>query len=526
LTPPVASFNLKPSSESSDKNPIITVSGVDVVRYKYKLDEKNWSGLQSVFYSLPISDLTEGSHSVKIVGVDSVGNEQTISSAKSYSWNIDLTAPTFTINNLPANPTNSSNVAITLEGSEVEAYKYKLDDEEWSEKIESNSLNLSDLSESSHTVKIVASDKVGNWTDLSESKNHSWEIDLTPPASVELINLPSSLTNEVSSAITVNGADIVSYKFQLNNGEFSSEFDKNEILSLGGIIEGLNELKIIARDEAGNWMETPLNPNYSWTVDTTAATATLFNQPNVNTNVDSIDIEVGGSDVVKYKYNFNETGLSEEIDISNKIVESGLEEGNYTLKVYGVDSAGNLQVEPTNYSWTVDKTAPTVQLSSLPLDETKIDSIDVSVSGEDVVKYKYEIGGNISGEIDISNKIVESGLTEGSYTLKVYGADISGNWQTEPTLYTWKVDKTAPTPPSASDETDSLSNLLMKIDWSNENDVENVKMQIATDSSFSNVLDEITLGKVSTFSYQINRVNGANYYARVKVSWKYCYNFN
>ncbi len=59
------------------------------------------------------------------------------------------------------------------------------------------------------------------------------------------------------------------------------------------------------------------------------------------TNVTSIDIDVGGTDVVAYKYSLDGGPYSDEIDVGDNITAAGLAEGVHSLEAVGKDSLGN-----------------------------------------------------------------------------------------------------------------------------------------------------------------------------------------
>lgn len=115
--------------------------------------------------------------------------------------------------------------------------------------------------------------------------------------------------------------------------------------------------------------------------DTTPPTAELSNTPASRISSTSVEITVGGLDVVYYKYSVDGGAYSSEIPNSTSIVLSGLSEASHTLNVIGRDLAGNWQVTPTSCSWIVDLTPPVAVLSGTPSNPTEATTVDITVSG-------------------------------------------------------------------------------------------------------------------------------------------------
>jgi nucleoid-associated protein YgaU len=71
----------------------ITVGGTGVVSYKYKLDSGSYGEETLIATHLTLADLSEGSHTLEVIGKDAVGNWQSESDATEYSWTVDTEAP-------------------------------------------------------------------------------------------------------------------------------------------------------------------------------------------------------------------------------------------------------------------------------------------------------------------------------------------------------------------------------------------------------------------------------------------------
>ena len=149
----------------------------------------------------------------------------------------------------------------------------------------------------------------------------------------------------------------------------------------------------------------------------------------------AINVSLSG-DAVNYWY------YIETIDDHNETWTANLErtlaEGVYALHAFGNDSVGNIQ--HISITFTIDLTPPIVTIDS-PSNITYAKSaINVSLSG-DAANYWYNIE-TIDG-INVSWKMSEiRTLSEGTYTIHVYGNDSVGNQRYTSTMFT--IDTTPP----------------------------------------------------------------------------------
>ena len=161
----------------------------------------------------------------------------------------------------PANPTYIQDIDITVGGTDIVSYQYRLDGGAWSAEIElatDDTITATGLGEtpSPHVLEVVGKDSLDNWQSTSSPTTFSWVIDITAPTAV-LLNTPDDPTNVVTTDITVSGAGVAAYKYRLDSAEAWSGISE----STGSIVEtvanGTHTLEVIARDAAGNWQSTP-----------------------------------------------------------------------------------------------------------------------------------------------------------------------------------------------------------------------------------------------------------------------------
>jgi subtilisin family serine protease len=169
--------------------------------------------------------------------------------------------PAATIGGTPASPTNATGASLTVGGTGVVAYVYRVDAGSYSpETPVAQPIALGPLAEGTHTVAVTGKDGSANWQTTPTTA--TWAVDLTPPAAT--VSTPA--VSAASVILRVGGPDVVAYKHRLDAGDYSAETPVMTGISLGYLGDGPHTLEVIGRDSAGNWQTTPTTA--SWVVDT------------------------------------------------------------------------------------------------------------------------------------------------------------------------------------------------------------------------------------------------------------------
>jgi hypothetical protein len=520
-----------PQNPTKDTGINITVGGSDVAYYRYKLDNGKWWPSETEFASAAThitaqSKLSDGKHTLYVIGCDLAGNVQ--ATPTSYTWSVDTTPPAAALSGTPANASNTQKINVTVGGTDVQAYMYKIDSEDWSAEIPiSTAITRSGLGEGTHTLCVVGRDTAGNWQEFGDSTNYAWTIDTTPPVAA-LSNTPPNPTNQPDIDITVAGAGVTGYRYQIDgagwNGDPVGGIDTSIHIKLSGLSAATHILDVVGRDAAGNWQKFDSASSCTWLIDLSVPTVVLSNKPSDPTNQTSAVIHVGGTNVVSYEYSLDGGPWSGEIDAVTDIILAGLSEATHTLYVIAKNAAGTWQDvgSATAYTWSVDLTPPGATLSGTPANPTNDNSADITVGGDGVVYYRYNLnGGGWSADIPVATHIALSGLSEKSHTISVVGRDAAGNYQAIQTSYTWTVDMTPPYAPTVSDTGTYDPDGNLDFTWINSDDVVEAKIQIATDVGFASVVyggaGGASVGAASSYIYTISQSGGPRYYARVMV---------
>ncbi len=479
-TPPNVVLSNTPSDPDTTGEINITVgggapgTGDEVIAYKYNLNINNtgWTGwTDEIPVSNPITatDLPDGSHQLKVVGRDTVGNWLSYFEAEVFTWVVNAVNPngTFTINNNDAF-TNSVDVnlsmSITTTGSRM---RFSNDDVSWSswENYNTSKSWILITGDEMKTVYCEIEDDSGEVISLMDNIT----LDTTPPEA-ELFNLPPEYTEDRDIAISVGGVDVEAYKYNMNiNGSgwtgWSGEIPITTNIVENGLLDAYHQIKVIGRDEAGNWQSFANETAYGWTVDATAPSGSLLINDNDDyTNSTEVTLTlVNVTDCLKMR--FSDTPIADtdptpawEDFWSTKSWTLPDGDGEKIVYCQLKDNEDHLiHITSIQDSIELDTQSPTAELSNTPTTTdphiTQTDNIDITVGGDGVVAYKYNMNINETGwtgwtaERPISSNIQEDNLADGYYQLKVVGRDEAGNWQSyiNSTNYNWYIDTNPPT---------------------------------------------------------------------------------
>jgi hypothetical protein len=290
-----------------------TVSGaVDVVAYKWRLDAGAWGN--EVAISSPVislAGLAEGVHQLFALGRDAAGN-WTAAEAASQQWTVDLTPPAATVAGYPVGPVNYASTNIAVGGAGVVSYQYKVNAAgTYTADIPVGTpLVATGLANGLNRIYVRGRDAAGNLQPAaSATQTGEWTVDTTPPPAVTLTGGLTGLTTAKATVFTVAAdADVAAYKWELftnGTGHGLSQaipiYLTDSIHILDTISEGEHYIRVIGYDLAGNPQPTP-TISQTWTLDTTAPVAQLSGVPVGATSTRGATVTVGGSGVVKYKY--------------------------------------------------------------------------------------------------------------------------------------------------------------------------------------------------------------------------------
>lgn len=272
---------------------VATDDGEVITNFQCSLDGAAFSSCGA---SKTVSGLAEGSHTFKVRALDSAGN---ISQPISYTWGIDLIAPTLAFVSTPGTLSNVvaplftwnakdasgiSSVVCTLDGNELGSCP-------------DSSKPLSALTEGEHKFQVAATDAAGNVTKIVSS----WMTDFTAPV-VTIASGPAKWTKVKAAAFEFSAADasgIDAVECKIDSGSYAG---CGSPLNLQNLLEGGHALYVRATDKAGNVSVPEI---YTWATDYSAPLIRIVSSPAT--------LLQGGAALVQYEVADTGSGLSSVI---------------------------------------------------------------------------------------------------------------------------------------------------------------------------------------------------------------------
>ena len=143
--------------------------------------------------------------------VDAAGNT---GSATAVVNNIDKIAPVAELINTPDGIVASNTAEITVGGSEVTHYRYRLDESGYGlEYDRSQEIYLQDLSEGQHTLYVICCDEAGNWQKEDNATIAKWEVNSLLPGDVNgdgnLTLADAILSLRVACGLATNANNVI-----------------------------------------------------------------------------------------------------------------------------------------------------------------------------------------------------------------------------------------------------------------------------------------------------------------------------
>ena len=435
-TPPDTTINTAPPNPSNSSSAQFTFSGDDgsgsgVASFECQLDGGPWETCGS---PKDYTGLIEGSHTFQVWATDKAGN--TGATPAGYSWVIDVTPPSVTINqaSTQADPTGDVPINFTVVFSEAVS-GFATGDVMLGGTAGATTATVSG-GPTTYNVAVsgmtangtviagvaagVAQDAAGNLNAASTSTDNSVTYngidDIAPDTTIT--SSPPNPSNSSSAQFAFSGDDgggsgVASFECQLDGGAWAPCGSPKDYT---GLIEGSHTFQVRATDKAGNTDPTPAG--FTWTIDTTPPDTTITGNPPNPSNSSSAQFafsgdDGGGSGVASFECQLD--GGAWATCVSPKGY-TGLIEGSHTFQVRATDAAGNTDPTPAGYSWLIDVTSPSVTINQASTQADPTGGIPINFT----VVFSEAVSGFTTGDVTLSG-------TAGATTATVSGGPTTYN---------------------------------------------------------------------------------------------------
>ncbi len=258
------------------------------------------------------------------------------------------------------------------------------------------------------------------------------------PPETAIDEAPGALTRERSTAFRFSSNDPDStFDCRLDDAP-AAPCQSPHLLTLE---DGPHAFSVRATDAAGNFDPTPAE--WVWTIDTLAPETMLIRGPSPLDN----------SVQVRFEFRSDDPNASFECSLDNQAYaecRSGdtfgpLTDGPHAFAVRAKDRAGNLDISPALYAWSVDTRTPDTQILAGPSGPTRSNSATFSFSSPDAgTGAVFECSLDRAGFSSCSSPRTYTGLAEGEHVFEVRVKDRVGNVDPTPAIRTWRVDTDPP----------------------------------------------------------------------------------
>ena len=414
---------------TNDTTPSFALSGgVAGGTFECRVDGGAWTTCVNPYTVSPA--LAPGTHTIETRVVDAFGNA---GSATSTTVVIDTTPPVApTPSTTPASPTNQTTASIGISGEADATFECKLDTGDWVAC--SNPTAITGLADGPHTLQMRQLDAAGN---TSPATSVSWTVDTAVPSPAPTITgTPISPASTSSATLTFAATEAGStLECSIDGATYTT---CTSPLSLTGLSEGGHVVKIREVDAAGN---VGASSTASWIVDTTP--------PNNPPTVTGVPTGVTASGALSATFTGDAgNGFQCKLDFggwgtcTSPFSTSGLADGQHTLSVRQIDTAGNAGPSVSSM-WTVDSTAPTAPpLTGTPPALTSNTQPVFTFTGDGDTTFECSLDG-ATWTTCSSPVQVDPALADGSYTFSTRQIDAAGN--TGPvSSFAFTVSATAP----------------------------------------------------------------------------------
>ena len=422
LTAPQTSIDSGPADPTKSTSASLTFSADEAASFECRLD-----GGEFVVCSSPQahSALVEGPHALDVRAIDRAGNVD-VSPAR-HVWTIDVTPPDASIGAAPADPTRDSSATILFSADEAASFECRLDGGEFVACSSPASYEL--LAEGRHSFEVRATDRAGN-VEPSPAVS-AWTIDLTAPETT-IASGPPDPSNSSAAEFTFAANEEATFRCSLDGAPYAacrSSYD--------GLSEGVHALEARAIDRAGNEDASPAV--HSWSVDLTAPETSIGSGPADPTASRSASFAFSADETATFECRLDGGAFT---TCSTPAAYADLGQGAHSFDVRAIDRAGNADLSPARYVWTIDLTPPETSIDSAPADPTNSSAATFGFSASEQAAFECSLDG--APFAPCSSVQSYEGLAEGAHTFAVRAVDVVGNVDPTAAIHGWRIDQTAP----------------------------------------------------------------------------------
>jgi hypothetical protein len=286
-------------------------------------------------------DIAQGPHTFEVRAIDIAGNPDASPAAR--AWTVDSIAPETTIDTGPPAFSNSTSATFTFSSNEPgSSFACSLDGAALAPC--TSPTTLDSVAPGNHLFFVRARDAAGN-VDASAA-SYAWLVDTTAP-DTSITSGPTGAVTSVDATFTFNSSEGGStFQCALDAAPLATCTSPKTYL---GLAQGEHLFEVRATDAAGNPDATPAARG--WVVDNVAPDTSFTATPIDPTTDPTGDFE----------FTANEAGSTFRCSLdlapfaacSSPVRTPALANGAHSFEVEATDVAGNVEVQPATFTWTI-----------------------------------------------------------------------------------------------------------------------------------------------------------------------------
>jgi len=265
--PTIVKISGKPTSLSNQKSLTLTVSGENLTHYKYKLDTIEYSESYTITQKIHLN-LSEGPHTLWVIGCDTNKNWQPENNATTISWTVDTTPPIIT--GLSNDSISKQTITWNWETNEPATFSFAVDQQpDWnpSGQFSSSQTFTQEYGNNKWYLHVQARDNAGNLSEITTVfailDNKSPEPGKEPVCISHTIN-KCSRNNIIEITWQAEDENIKGYAIQWDTQATTlpdQNLDLTECHAISPPLPDHNQhyAHIRSVDLAGNWSQTALH---------------------------------------------------------------------------------------------------------------------------------------------------------------------------------------------------------------------------------------------------------------------------
>ena len=363
-----------PATLTNSNAATFTFTATEAATFEVRLDGAAFAAATSPH---ALSGLAAGSHTFDVRARDAAGNVDP--SPATATWVIDITPPDTQITTAPPAVVGIGSASFAATSADPGAtFEASLDGNQFA--AAAMPYQLSGVAAGSHTLAIRARDAAGN-VDPSPA-THQWVYDNLPPETSISGTRPASYTRETTAVIGVFTSEPSTFEASVDGAAYAAVTPP---LQLANLSEGTHEVRVRARDVAGNVDPTPAS--VSWFIDRTSPTGTVL-FPTARSYTDASTITFRGT--------AQDAGGIADVRIGDTIATSTDGFATWSAVVPVVAGTNLLHIYYTDQAANFAENSSTVSVINRGAVLTKVGDLDYDPAGDRLVAIDEETQAVIS----------------------------------------------------------------------------------------------------------------------------------